>query len=106
MTVETMKKRLSVLTGEDNEDLLNFYLELAAEKIISKCYPYRLEHETKSVPEKYHNLQLEIAVYLRGKQGAEGETVHNENGVNRTYESADVPDSMLKTVLPFAAVMP
>ena len=26
----------------------------------------------------------------------EGETAHNENGINRSYENASVPESMLK----------
>ena len=46
-------------------------------------------------------LQVEIAAYLMNKRGAEGETYHGENGVNRTYENASVPASMLAGVTPF-----
>ena len=45
--------------------------------------------------------QIEIAVYLYNKQGAEGQTAHSENGISRTYESADVPESMLRGIAPF-----
>lgn len=49
--------------------------------------------------------QIEIAVYLYNKQGAEGETHHSENGVSRTYESASVPESMLSDISPIARVV-
>jgi hypothetical protein len=57
------------------------------------------------VPDKYATNQVEIACYLLNKRGAEGETYHSENGINRSYENADVPESMLSRVLPFAGVL-
>lgn len=105
MTNEVMKARLSSLTGETDDNILLTFLEIAAEKVLTKCYPYRDDHLTKkSVPTRYHNTQLEIAAYLLNKRGAEGETSHNENGINRSYESASVPDSMLKGIVPFVSV--
>ncbi len=106
MTDEVMKARLSSLTGETNDNILLTFLEIAAEKVLTKCYPYIQDVEGKSVPAKYHNTQLEIAAYLLNKRGAEGETSHSENGINRSYESASVPDSMLKGIVPFASVFP
>lgn len=91
---------LRALTGETNNDaLLTAYLDLAGEAIVNRCYPFG-SHD-RSVPKKYRNLQLEIAVYLFNKRGAEGQLVHSENGISRTYESASVPESMLKGVVPF-----
>lgn len=101
MTQNEMEKRLMILTGEEDDDILLTYLDVAAQKILNKCYPFRT-NETE-VPEKYQLLQIEIAVYLLNKRGAEGETVHNENGINRTYESSSVPDSMLAGIVPFAS---
>ena len=54
---------------------------------------------------QYETLQLEIAKFLYNKIGAEGETVHNENRVNRTYENAHIPDSMLDCIVPLGKVM-
>ena len=34
-----------------------------------------------------------------------GETAHSENGISRSYESATVPDSMLKHITPHASVL-
>lgn len=104
MTKEVMKARLSALTGETDDNLLLTFLDIAADKILEKCYPYR--HDKRDVPARYHNTQLEIAVYLMNKRGAEGETAHSENGINRSYENASVPDSMLKGITPFCSVFP
>ncbi len=61
--------------------------------------------DTFDVPIKYHYLQCQIAAYLLNKQGAEGESRHSENGVDRTYESADIPSSMLSSVVPYVGVL-
>ena len=90
---------LRVLVDETDEDVLNVCLKLAGDKIVSRCYPF---DPNKPVPPKYYSLQAEIAAYLINKQGAEGQLVHSENGISRTYESASVPESMLKDIVPYA----
>lgn len=87
------------LIGEDvPSETVSVYLAIAGQKILQKAFPF---NPNAPMPSKYDLLQCEIACYLYLKRGAEGETIHNENGVNRTYESASVPDSMLKSVTPF-----
>lgn len=94
---------LQVMVGENNESLLNVYLNIAKQKILDRAYPY---DDTKTeVPNKYAILQCEIAAYLYNKRGAEGQTSHDENGIKRTYESADVPESMLKQITPYVGVI-
>ena len=92
---------LKLLTGAtDSEDgLLLALLSLAEGKILERLYPY--DHSKETLPARYVGKQIEIAVYLYNKQGAEGQTVHSENGISRTYESADVPESMLRGIVPF-----
>lgn len=86
-----------------SDDVLNAYLAIAGRKIINRAYPY--DDTVTNVPTRYGYLQCEIAAYLLNKRGAEGETAHSENGISRTYESADVPDSMLADVIPTCGVM-
>lgn len=93
---------LKRMTEETDEVMLSAYLAAAGEKICNKCYPF--EPDRRDVPAQYHYLQAEIACYLCNKRGAEGQTAHSENGINRSYESAGVPDSMLKGVVPFISV--
>ena len=95
---------LSAMVDETNNDkLLYVYLSIAKNKILNRLYPY---DDTKTeVPEKYAILQCEIAAYLYNKRGAEGQTSHDENGIKRTYESADVPESMLRGITPYTGVI-
>lgn len=94
---------LKSMTGETSEDILNAYLKLAGDKILERRFPFK--SDVQIVPVKYHTRQIEIASYLLNKRGAEGEVSHSENGISRSYESASVPESMLKDILPCAAVL-
>lgn len=86
-----------------SDDVLISYLSIAGRKIINRAYPY--DDTITEVPRRYGYLQCEIACYLLNKRGAEGQTAHSENGVNRSYESADVPESMLREVIPHVGVL-
>ena len=100
MHISEQLTMLEIMTGEADETILSYYLDLAGRKIIEKAYPF--DPEVEEVPKRYHILQCEIAAYLINKRGAEGQTIHIENGIHRTYESASVPNSMLGAVVPFA----
>jgi hypothetical protein len=92
------------MVGEsDTEEVLLTYLNVAGHKIINRAYPYGTE-ETE-VPARYEFLQCEIAAYLLNKRGAEGQLIHSENGISRSYGSADVPEAMLNAVTPMVGVI-
>lgn len=99
----TNEEKIALLRGmvgnHDDTTVLTTYLTLAGKKIIAKAYPYVTD--VTQVPEKYEYLQVEIAAYMMNKRGAEGQVTHSENGIQRQYENADVPYSMLKTITPF-----
>jgi hypothetical protein len=95
---------LKAMVGEsDTEEVLLAYLNIAGQKIINRAFPYGTEDP--EVPHRYDFLQCEIAAYLLNKRGAEGQTGHSENGISRSYESADVPESMLGAVTPMVGVI-
>jgi hypothetical protein len=95
---------LNAMVGEsDTEEVLLAYLNVAGRKIINRAYPYGTD-ETE-VPTRYDFLQCEIAAYLLNKRGAEGQTGHSENGISRSYESADVPESLLGAITPMVGVL-
>lgn len=98
---------LRVMVGQPNEgdwsdEVLTSYLDIAGRKIINRAYPY--DDTITEVPRRYSYLQCDIANYLLNKRGAEGETAHSENGISRSYESADIPESMLGEVTPHVGV--
>jgi hypothetical protein len=96
-------KCLLGISGAEEDILLSTLLTLAAQKILDRAYPY--DPEVAEVPQRYVGKQLEIAVYLYNKRGAEGQTSHDENGIRRTYESADVPESLMRGITPFVGVI-
>ena len=103
----TEEKKIDMLRrmmdgDETDEGILSVYLELAAQKILNRMYPFCEDYTDLEVPDRYVMIQLNIAVYMLYKRGAEGEIQHIENGVHRNYGSSDIPDSMLKDVYPFA----
>ena len=85
-----------------DRDILEVYLELAAHKILNRMYPYKTDYTGLEVPDRYAMIQLNIAVYMLNKRGAEGEVQHIENGIHRNYGSSEIPDGMLKDVYPYA----
>lgn len=89
--------------GDESDAVLSTYLSLAADKILNRLYPY--DTSKTEIPDRYVRTQISIACYLLGKRGAEGETAHKENGIDRTYASADVPEDMLKDIVPFCGVI-
>ena len=108
MTEVEKLSMLRVMVGQPNEgdwadDVLTSYLAIAGQKIINRAYPY--DDTVTEVPRRYGYLQCDIAAYLLNKRGAEGQVAHSENGVSRSYESADVPESMLSEVVPFCGVI-
>lgn len=53
------------------------------------------------VEAQYKSLVVEMALVSYNKMGAEGQTYHGENGVNRSYEGGSMyPDTLLKLIVP------
>lgn len=92
-------KLLLGITDDSEDDLLGYYLTIAGQKILDRLYPF--DNTQTEIPTRYTTKQVEIAQYLYLKRGAEGQTVHNENGINRTYESSDIPESLMKWIIPY-----
>lgn len=107
MTNEEKLTMLRVMVDTDSENwsdkILLTYLNIAGRKIIDRAYPY--DETVENVPKRYEILQCEIAAYLLNKRGAEGETSHSENGISRSYENADIPESMLNVITPYCGVI-
>lgn len=94
---------VKAMANETDESTVSAYLGIAASKICRRAYPF--DPTAAEVPEQYSLLQVEIAVYLLNKRGAEGEAAHSENGISRTYENGDVPSSMLRQIIPMCGVL-
>ena len=94
-----MAKSLIGLTDTSEDKLILTYLTLAGYRILERAYPFGTT--LTDTPERYYGKQVEIAVYLYNKRGAEGQTGHSESGVNRQYGNDDIPDRLLLGIAPF-----
>lgn len=89
---------LQTLTDDENIDLLQSCLDFAKDKILKKRFPFGGEPET--FPEEYDQIHIQLAQYLLLRVGAEGETVHLENGISRHWEDGDVPATLMRQITP------
>lgn len=101
MTNEQKIEKLQVLISPDTADntLLVYLLEQAEGIILNRRYPFG-PPEGASLSPLHEQIQIRIALELFAKMGAEGQVAHQENGVYRTYEAADVSPSLLKHIIP------
>jgi len=82
-------------------------LESAKYAILSRRYPFddfpMNDTGTPILENRYLDLQVRIAVHLYNKMGAEGQIAHSENGISRSWESGDIPESLLNQVTPLVS---
>lgn len=87
--------------GDTTSDATATAYLLAAEKaVINLAYPFG--DGTETMPEKYDYEQIQIALYMLNKRGAEGETLHIEAGTHRSFEVADIPVSLRARITAYA----
>lgn len=96
----TMLKALIGTTSLTNDALL-VYLDIAADEVLRKCYPFAADTQQYTVPDRYVTIQVRLARNEVLKRGAEGQSSMADNGVNRVYESDDV---LLRRIVPYAHV--
>ena len=94
---------VKTMTGETDGGIVSTYLEVAGNKVCRMAYPFN--SDITDVPDRYAYNQVEIAVFLLNKRGAEGETSHGENGITRAYGTDDIPAGLLRQIVPCAAVV-
>lgn len=98
-----MVKTLVENDANATDAVVTVYLTVAANKMLERLYPYDTGKEVSDIPSRYDPLQCELAARLFLRRGGEGETNHEENGVNRTYGSVG-DDDILDRLTPFAKV--
>ena len=106
MTVTEKISTVKVLCENDataTDAVVTVYLERARAAILRRLYPWGEWTYETTVPLKYEMLQCELASRYFLKRGAEGEYIHDENGVNRHYNSANDED-LLSEVVPYVFI--
>ena len=93
---ERIKRIIPNITDDEAID----YLDMAKEIVLTKRFPFGYTEE-QEVEIQYRGIQLQIAIDLYNKQGAEGQSEHTENGVKRVYNDAE---NLLNSIVPKAKV--
>ena len=77
-------------TTLDNE--ISVYLDMAKNEILNWMYINKPDKRATAteVPTRYEIVQINAVVNAYNHKAAEGETVHNENGINRTFKYDDM----------------
>lgn len=109
--LERLKRRIP---KEQDDALLSELLESSKNVILNLRFPFgdwptetvtgdggKLE-EVTVLESRYFDLQIRMALDLYNKIGAEGELVHSENGVSRSYESSWISKELRSEVIPLA----
>ena len=107
MTLAEKIETVNVLVDNDPDatpEVVRVYLLQAQQKILDRLYPLNREKYAKGVPEEYDYLHCELCARLFLRRGGEGEKSHEENGVNRTWDSVDDED-ILSRITPYAMVV-
>lgn len=68
----------------ETEEVLTEVIKEAEALILNKMHPFGYE-AGMAVPARYEYLQLQLAVEIYNKRGAEGQTTHSENGISRSW---------------------
>lgn len=80
-------------------DILETYMQIAETIVLDRRFPFGYKEGTV-VPAKYEHVQIQIALQLYAKRGAEGQISHSENGISRTWDASVVSDSLLNLITP------
>ena len=78
-----------------SDAIMQFYLDCGSDIICEL-------RDSDIVEIEYLNVQIQIAIELFNKRGAEGELSHSENGISRMYEKSDISPSLLSKIHPMA----
>ena len=85
------------------DDVVAVYLNLACNAMLERLFPYDPNKGEGDLPVRYEMTQCELAARMWFRRGGQAEISHEENGINRTWASAD-DDDILKRLTPFAKV--
>lgn len=100
MTIAEKTQIVTTLVGNDTaatDALIAVYLDDAKEAILNRRYPFGFPEGTE-LPTQYERLQCRLAARYFLRMGAEGEQVHNEDGVHRHYGSINDEDLLMEVV--------
>lgn len=95
---------VKLLSDETDDAVISVFLSLAGEAIYHYADPYRAK-EKDEILERYGDVQAVAAAYYINKRGWDFQLSHSDNGVTRSFEAGDLPDSILRRITPICGAV-
>ena len=98
----------SILTLDDSseDEHIRAYLTVSEREILDWRFSYLSEdRRPEEVPPEYEMTQVYAVVAGYSQSGAENQTAHTENGIQRTFRHADMIDYIRTHVLAYVGVI-
>lgn len=89
-------------TTEDNR--LALYLSDAKKEILNWLYSGNIPSTVTDVPTEYEPTQIQACIAGFNLIGAENQTAHNENGINRSFVYSDMVKYIRANVISYVEV--
>lgn len=107
--LDRLKTRLPEAADGTQDALLEELILSAKEKFLELRYPVTEpptdENGQPAVESRWHGWIISAAVELYAKMGAESEVSHSENGISRSYQSADLSTDLCGRVTPVVGII-
>ena len=85
--IDVFRTMLGSEYDEEDSTVVTTYLNMAQQRILNHRFPFGTK--LVEVEPQFEYLQIELAVVLYNQRGAEGQEKHSENGVSRTWRTAN-----------------
>lgn len=95
-TKKLLTFKLMISPDTESDEVLTAILCAAESLILNRMYPFGYPDGTR-MPARYDQIQLQLAVELYTKRGAEGQSNHSENGISRSWPEKS---ALLNRVVP------
>lgn len=105
MTMDEKIEMLGLMLDDStiSSEKIEAYLTAAEKEILAWRYSYS-KQAVSEVPAEYEMTQIHAVIAGLSISGAENQTQHSENGVNRTFKYPDMVAYIRSNVVPIAGV--
>lgn len=100
--LDRFKNRIKGDAVQPDDEAIEELLETAKEAIMLRRYPHG--NWPDDLEPMYNGLQVEIALALYTKSGADYQTAHTENGISRSWDFEGIPQELLASIVPKVGV--
>ena len=80
----------------ESDEVLDSMLVLSRGLVLNRMYPFGYPEGT-TVPARYEQIEIQLAVEIYNQRGAEGQTAHSENGITRSWPEQS---NLLRKIVP------